>query len=275
MKEYYKVLGKVVPTMENLYDINKSYEKLTIIYDKKTNASYISKIDVPNNIEITNEQYWQLLCKGVAGEGSIPDDLENRIIDLETATFPLIINSCIDPNEIQEIGTTIDNLIFSWIAMINNKKIDYNNAEVIIKSTGNEDIILTNEESNKEKYEFKNIINTTKFTININYNNRNSSSSNTITFVKAMYFGFDGESIDNFDNLYKQSLKINPIGNYTIINNKGTSYLWLCIPNNMTINKVKSGDYEVPMNDFININDYKCYRMQKSINDTSINITIS
>ncbi len=58
MKQSYKVLGKVRPTVEGDWSINKGYSLLSIVYDEVGNSSYISKKDVPADIQITNKEYW-------------------------------------------------------------------------------------------------------------------------------------------------------------------------------------------------------------------------
>lgn len=57
VKETY--LGKVSITAEGRWNKTKEYERLSLVYDTATLESYISKIKVPANIEITNEDYWQ------------------------------------------------------------------------------------------------------------------------------------------------------------------------------------------------------------------------
>ena len=52
-----KNLGKVAITCDGKWDINKSYDKLSLVYDNKTNISYISKQDVPIGINIDNITY--------------------------------------------------------------------------------------------------------------------------------------------------------------------------------------------------------------------------
>lgn len=58
MKQIYKQLGKVRPTVEGDWSIGKNYTLLSIVYDEVGNASYISRKDVPAGIQITNKEYW-------------------------------------------------------------------------------------------------------------------------------------------------------------------------------------------------------------------------
>ena len=57
----YKNLGKIRPTAEGEHDINNSYSILSIV--TFNNSVYISRQDVPNNIDINNDEYWVLLIK--------------------------------------------------------------------------------------------------------------------------------------------------------------------------------------------------------------------
>ena len=69
MKQYTKDLGKVCVTTGGDYNSGESYEILTIVYDKNTNKSYLSKQNVPVGINIDNELYWQCI-----GSGKTSDD---------------------------------------------------------------------------------------------------------------------------------------------------------------------------------------------------------
>ena len=54
-------IGKrVVPVVRGNWDINQSYEMLSIVLDPATKHSYISRREVPAGIAITNTEYWSL-----------------------------------------------------------------------------------------------------------------------------------------------------------------------------------------------------------------------
>ena len=100
-----------------------------------------------------------------------------------------------------------------------------------------------------------------------------------ITFVKAMYFGFAGSSISSFDDLAKQGLKTSPAGSYTLTN-MANNYMWLCVPDNMTIKKVTMSGFDVPMDAPVELTDntygvYNCYRSSNALVDGTYNIVIS
>ena len=52
-------LGKVSVTVEKDYhNINKCYDKLTIVEEKNEFRTYISRKPVPNGVELTDRNYW-------------------------------------------------------------------------------------------------------------------------------------------------------------------------------------------------------------------------
>ena len=59
MKPAYKNLGKVCLTPNGYWNRQNKYERISIVTNKFTNTSYISKKAVPAGIDITNQEYWQ------------------------------------------------------------------------------------------------------------------------------------------------------------------------------------------------------------------------
>lgn len=63
MNEQTKNLGKISITVEkDPHNINKSYDKLTIVEDTISIATYISRQLVPNNTPLSDRNYW--ICLG-------------------------------------------------------------------------------------------------------------------------------------------------------------------------------------------------------------------
>lgn len=56
-----KDLGKVCITPRGIWNRDKTYERLDLVYCKQTNTSYIAKEDVPKGQDVINEKYWQLV----------------------------------------------------------------------------------------------------------------------------------------------------------------------------------------------------------------------
>lgn len=77
MQPNYKILGKVCLTANGKWDKTKQYDKISIVFNDADNTSYISRQDVPIGIEITNEDYWQVI--GNRGTTIVVDDKLNGI----------------------------------------------------------------------------------------------------------------------------------------------------------------------------------------------------
>lgn len=77
MQPNYKILGKVCLTANGKWDKTKQYDKISIVFNNADNTSYISRQDVPAGIEITNEDYWQVI--GNRGTAIVVDDKLNGI----------------------------------------------------------------------------------------------------------------------------------------------------------------------------------------------------
>ena len=61
MQQYRKNLGKVSMTPEGVWNRDKSFEKLSIVYEEITEHAYISKQDVPSGVDLNDARYWMPL----------------------------------------------------------------------------------------------------------------------------------------------------------------------------------------------------------------------
>ena len=56
-----KFIGRrIVPKHDGVWDINKEYEELSIVLDKASGESYISRRPVPVGTAISDEIYWKI-----------------------------------------------------------------------------------------------------------------------------------------------------------------------------------------------------------------------
>ena len=134
-----KNLGKVAITCNGKWDINKSYDKLSLVYDNKTNTSYISKQDVPIGINIDNVTYWQ---KFQLNNGSSPVEGEG-IDNVYLLPFDGVNKSgTLTVKELDEIKDAIDS---NKIIILKYYDKDYESYEYYLYDTiykNNFDIIL-------------------------------------------------------------------------------------------------------------------------------------
>lgn len=127
---------------------------------------------------------------------------------------------------------------------------------------------------------------TFKLFIHINDVNNNINTivpkSITVNAYYPKYYGCsDKETITETDILSftKQPADSKATANNITTNIPSNSYLWLCVPNSMTINKVTSSGFEVPMANPISIEvtnkgTYKCYKTANKIQQGSITYNI-
>lgn len=114
-------IGKVSISCDGVWDIRKDYDKLCLVIDGSYN--YISRKQVPNGTDITNEEYWQKLYTVISTNGfyCIPGNIENININtspkgLETVLGNyLSLKSAIVNNNIVLTKTSILNVIIGGI----------------------------------------------------------------------------------------------------------------------------------------------------------------
>lgn len=129
---------------------------------------------------------------------------------------------------------------------------------------------------------FADVKTTTTYTVKAVKGGKAVQGSTTATFIAPMYFGFDAADAAEglvLTDLQKQAIKTSPAGSYTLNNTTTGHYLWLCVPNSMTIKKVTSGGFDVPMeaaqSSTTAVDTYKCYRSSSPINAGNMSIVIS
>lgn len=127
-----------------------------------------------------------------------------------------------------------------------------------------------------------NKLGSTTITVSATVGGLSASVSKTHTQVYPCYFGFDAAASDVMvEELASTGVKIvatSPKGTYELSNGTTGHYLWLCVPTGMSIGKVTSGGFEVPMEAAVADADYgrwKCYRSSSAINSGDMEITIS
>lgn len=104
----------------------------------------------------------------------------------------------------------------------------------------------------------------------------------TVTAVYPMYFGGNAAtSLASADvlALTKQTIKTSPNGDYEVPVTAG-QYMWLCVPSGMTISKVTSSGFSVPMEPVATVTvtgkgTYNCYRSSSTYTAQTVKITIA
>lgn len=109
---------------------------------------------------------------------------------------------------------------------------------------------------------------------------KNSPRSISTNLYLPVYYGFSKATTGNeltITSLTKGGSSLN--GTKTLTNDDATKYLWLCVPNTMSINKVTSGGFDVPFLAPVEastpLGTYKCYRTQDLPGTDPMTIVIS
>lgn len=114
-------IGKVSISCDGVWDIGKDYDKLCLVTDGSYN--YISRKQVPNGTDITNEEYWQKLYSVISTNGfyRIPGNIEDININtnakgLETVLGNYLnLKSAVLSKNIIVTGTSILNVVIGGI----------------------------------------------------------------------------------------------------------------------------------------------------------------
>lgn len=89
-------IGKVSISCDGVWDIRKDYDKLCLVTDGSYN--YISRKQVPNGTDITNEEYWQKLYSVISTNGfyRIPGNIEYIDINTSTKGLEMVLGNYLD-----------------------------------------------------------------------------------------------------------------------------------------------------------------------------------
>lgn len=201
---------------------------------------------------------------------------EGRLLALEQSEWPLLITLSV-PSLLEYTGASTS-VTASWKIERKGKElaptalslqVDGEEAEVELVASGKTEVDVQK-------------LGNTPFVLHVEADGLTCDALKTLTMVLPMYFGFSacGEAV-NLDivSLVKQKVKTSPAGEYTVENPTNGQYLWLCVPDAMSITKVTSGGFAVPMENVspaqTELGSYKCYRSSNAIVAGSYQYTLS
>ncbi len=88
-------LGKVSITVHGIWE-DIDYDKLTLVYHKEKNATYISKRPVPKGTMISDRKYWSLIVQGAIPDATIKEIYTKDEIDYIIASSIQTIKDYVD-----------------------------------------------------------------------------------------------------------------------------------------------------------------------------------
>lgn len=216
MQPNYKILGKVCLTVNGKWNKTKQYDKISIVFNDADNTSYISRQDVPAGIEITNENYWQVIgTRGVTVvddklNGTSTNPIQNKAV--YTAIQGLdgrielidddVVNLKTDNNFIKRDVTTLMDKVFPFkVAVSINKALAQKGTtatvNITVKAYQGDDItqvdaiiINGNEYHGNIPYTTQVTATTnTTYNVRVEKENKSASGSVSIRFVALSYSG--------------------------------------------------------------------------------------
>lgn len=202
---------------------------------------------------------------------------ESRLLALEQSEWPLSLELSINPILIEFTGSEKDTSV-AW--KIVRKGVGVTPTVLTFKQDG---VVLSAELVANGSINAKvNKLGDTVFEIAVEAEGMKKSASKKLTMVLPVYMGFAGASDAAglaITELSKYAPLASPAGTYKIKNNADGIYLWLCVPDTMTINKVTSSGFTVPMREVqtgqTELGGYKCYRSSNAIVAGEYTYTIS
>lgn len=202
---------------------------------------------------------------------------ESRLLALEQSEWPLSLELSINPILIEFTGSEKDTTV-AWKIM--RKGVGVTPTVLTFKQDGvalSAELVANGSISTKV-----NKLGDTVFEIAVEAEGMKKSTSKKLTMVLPVYMGFAGASDAAglaITGLSKYAPLTSPAGTYKIKNNADGIYLWLCVPDTMTINKVTSSGFTVPMREVqtgqTELGGYKCYRSSNAIVAGEYTYTIS
>lgn len=200
------------------------------------------------------------------------------ITELQDYCFPTSLEASISPSSAEWTGNSVE-VSVSFRVLRNSKPVV---ADIVQIQFNGETKTLENIAEGSEKFTLSTqgyksgSVTAKKGSTTI----KNSPRSISANLYLPVYYGFSKATTGNeliITSLTKGGSSLN--GTKTLTNDDATKYLWLCVPNTMSINKVTSSGFDVPFLAPVEastpLGTYKCYRTKDLPGAGSMTIVIS
>lgn len=209
--------------------------------------------------------------------------VQNRVVtgairELQDYCFPTSLEASISPSSAEWTGNSVE-VSVSFRVLRNSKPVV---ADTVQIQFNGETKTLENVAKGSEKFTLSTqgyksgSVTAKKGSTTI----KNSPRSISANLYLPVYYGFSKATTGNeltITSLTKGGSSLN--GTKTLTNDDATKYLWLCVPNTMSINKVTSSGFDVPFLAPVEastpLGTYKCYRTKDLPGAGSMTIVIS
>ena len=204
-------------------------------------------------------------------------ELADKLGEIDVAMWPLTASFSASPSVVEYTGSAKE-ITLSWT--VKRKGANATVTSLTVKQGSNSIYSGTaNPGSQKVSVNTKG---STKYDLSATADGMTVTGSAVVNMVLPMYFGFaeaTSASVLNITSLGKQAIKTSPGGTYTLTNGTEGHYMWLCVPDTMTISRVTLNGFDVPMeaaqSASTSLGGYKCYRSSNALVAQSYTIVIS
>lgn len=209
--------------------------------------------------------------------------MQNRVVtgairELQDYCFPTSLEASISPSSAEWTGNSVE-VSVSFRVLRNSKPVV---ADTVQIQFNGETKTLENVAEGSEKFTLSTqgyksgSVTAKKGSTTI----KNSPRSISANLYLPVYYGFSKATTGNeltITSLTKGGSSLN--GTKTLTNDDATKYMWLCVPNTMSINKVTSSGFDVPFLAPVEastpLGTYKCYRTKDLPGTDPMTIVIS
>ena len=257
----------------NLYKIGNGTSRWNDLPFRGYNGTVTDKTGNDENSVMSQKAVTEAIGAVVTKHDGDMTTVDSRLTELEKSQFPLTV------------ATTLSSTLLEYTGVAQTVVVSYNvkrkGVPVVpesLKAMIDAVVVGLTAASSGSYNATVNKDGSTSIAIQAVKDGMTATETKTVQMVRAMYFGFSlyaaAASVDK-NGLVKQPIKTSPVGTYTLTNSTDGCYLWLCIPDNMTINKVTLNGFDVPMEAAVTIEKYKYYRSSNRLTNKDYTFVIS
>ena len=257
----------------NLYKIGNGTSRWNDLPFRGYNGTVTDKTGNDENSVMSQKAVTEAIGAVVTKHDGDMTTVDSRLTELEKSQFPLTV------------ATTLSSTLLEYTGVAQTVVVSYNvkrkGVPVVpesLKAMIDAVVVGLTAASSGSYNATVNKDGSTSIAIQAVKDGMTATETKTVQMVRAMYFGFSlyaaATSVDK-NGLVKQPIKISPVGTYTLTNSTDGCYLWLCVPDNMTINKVTLNGFDVPMEAAVTIDKYKYYRSSNRLTNKDYTFVIS
>ncbi len=202
--------------------------------------------------------------------------LQDSVSELEEAVWPLALTFTASSTLMEYTGSA-QSVTLNWTV----KRKDANASVTGLTVKRGSTQVYSGTDNPGSVTDSLNSNSSTTYTLSATADGLTGTATVTVRQVLPMYFGFaaaEEASSLGITSLTKQTVKTSAAGTYTLTNGTDGNYIWLCVPDSMSISRVTLNGFDVPMEAYgtasTSLGSYKCYRSSNALVAGSYTIVV-